>query len=345
MIKTLQSDKSTVRNDQIDIFRGWLILFVIIGHVVLGSVHDNVIRYSIYAFHMPLFIGLSGYLINPITLKQSSFLSVIKRYWYRVLIPFFVAFIFYTGVLLVHAYTEGRLNTTLIASYLHTPYYHLWFIPTLLIWVITFWMSLKLNVPLIISLSLCFAATVLWASIPTSQLWSVLALILSKKVAYFFLFFIFGAYIRVAKNNKWLALATDFKVLPMTVILACAFVYIMAIGDQNSPIKGFTWLLMNLLLIVVCTNFITSVPRANSKGKKSFRLSRTNLILAGVGRNSLPIYLWHVAPLFVLKGFDIHQSAPLLYYAVSVVTITLLCATILFLENKNRTINMFIFGT
>jgi peptidoglycan/LPS O-acetylase OafA/YrhL len=57
--------KALTRNDSIDILRGWLIVFVIIGHLVLGSVHDNVIRYSIYAFHMPLFIGLSGYLINP----------------------------------------------------------------------------------------------------------------------------------------------------------------------------------------------------------------------------------------------------------------------------------------
>ncbi|HAU68989.1 MAG TPA: hypothetical protein DCW52_11410, partial [Gammaproteobacteria bacterium] len=60
------------RNVAIDQLRGGLIALVIVGHIVLGSVHDNIIRYAIYAFHMPLFIVLTGYLINtPLLLRQS----------------------------------------------------------------------------------------------------------------------------------------------------------------------------------------------------------------------------------------------------------------------------------
>ena len=48
--------KQMERNPRIDLLRGWLMVLVITGHIVLGSVHENLIRYVIYAFHMPLFI-------------------------------------------------------------------------------------------------------------------------------------------------------------------------------------------------------------------------------------------------------------------------------------------------
>lgn len=332
------------RNDNIDILRGWLILFVIVGHLVLGSVHDNVIRYSIYAFHMPLFIGLSGYLINPLTLKSSGFLKVLSRYWRRVLLPFLVAFLFYTGVLIFHAYEEARLTKSLLVSYLHTPYYHLWFVPTLVIWVLAFWASLKLKFPIILSLSLCAIATFLWAipildSFDLKHPWSLFTQLLSKKVAYFFLFFMFGAYLRTAPKVSLLKVATDFKVLPMTIIVACFIVYLMDIGMDKSALKGISWLLMNLLLIVVCTHAMKQ--QLKSKQKK---VRRNSKILAAIGRNSLPIYLWHVAPLFILKGFDLHQTQTVLYYCVSVIAITLICALVMKFENKSPYLNRVLYG-
>jgi fucose 4-O-acetylase-like acetyltransferase len=329
------------RNDSIDILRGWLIVFVIIGHVVLGSVHDNIIRYSIYAFHMPLFIGLSGYLINPVTLRQSGLFAVLTRYWWRVLLPFLVAFVFYSGILLFHAYQEERLSLSLVLSYLTTPYYHLWFIPTLVIWVIAFWASLKLNIPIVISLMLCAIASVVWASIPKSEQWLFLAPLLSKKVAYFFLFFIFGAYLRSTPNNKLLRLAADFKVLPLAVIAACTFVYLLNIGVDKSPLRAIVWLVMNLLLIVLCTQAVIQKPNKKIKRKKS---SITSSSLASIGRNSLPIYLWHAAPLFVLKGFDFHQSHVFWYYLVSTALIIVVCAAILKFEDKNHFLNRVLYG-
>ena len=40
------------RNYSIDTVKGFLILCVIIGHVLLGSLEQNVFRYVIYSFHM-----------------------------------------------------------------------------------------------------------------------------------------------------------------------------------------------------------------------------------------------------------------------------------------------------
>ena len=70
------------------------------------------------------------------------------RYWWRVLLPFALAYLFFTGTLTVHAYQEGRISSQLLLSYLHTPYYHLWFVPTLVLWVFGFWIARKLKLPL-----------------------------------------------------------------------------------------------------------------------------------------------------------------------------------------------------
>ena len=47
------------RNKIIDVFRGILILMVVLGHSGCTSLHDIV-----FLFHMPLFFVLSGFLIK-----------------------------------------------------------------------------------------------------------------------------------------------------------------------------------------------------------------------------------------------------------------------------------------
>lgn len=53
-----------MRNNTIDIAKGFLIICVILGHLLLDTLNENVVRYVIYSFHMPLFMFLSGYLIT-----------------------------------------------------------------------------------------------------------------------------------------------------------------------------------------------------------------------------------------------------------------------------------------
>lgn len=334
------------RNANVDILRGWLIVLVIIGHIVLGSVHDNVIRYSIYAFHMPLFIGLSGYLLNPNSLNGSTFWSLITRYWHRVLLPFIVALVFFTGVLLFHAHQEGRYSTELLLSFLVTPYYHLWFIPTLVIWVIAYWLALKIKFPITIILIVCFVVTAIWAGTNKELPVAIAAMLLGKKVVYFFLFFILGAYLRAGvdgriKKIKLLKVINDFKVLPMAIIVACACVYLLDIGFDKSPLRATVWIIMNSLLITVCTQLMIHMPKPKKRAKKASALKTS---LQAMGRNSLPIYLWHVAPLFILKGLDIHQAHMVWYYLASMVSTLGICALVLVLENKNTVLNRLVYG-
>ena len=79
------------RNDSIDFVKGVLIIFVILGHVVLGTISGNLIRGVIYSFHMPLFLFVSGYMINLDRLMSQSFNDLFSKYWDRMLKAWLVA--------------------------------------------------------------------------------------------------------------------------------------------------------------------------------------------------------------------------------------------------------------
>jgi len=329
----LSNASGTTRNVGIDSLRGWLIVLVMLGHIVLGSVHDNIIRYSIYAFHMPVFIGLTGYLINADTLRQNSFAQTLIRYWWRVLFPFAFAFVFFTGILAFHALEEGRLSVNLITSYIHTPYYHLWFVPTMVLWVIAFSLVLKADISIKWILLFFALVSLLWATLAKDQQWAFLAPLLSKKVIYFFSFFLFGAWLRTPNSKKFRVVFTQFKVLPIALIVACAGVYLLQLGSGKSLFKALLWSALNITLITV----LIDSAMANSQRKPT--------IISEIGRNSLPIYLWHVLPLFLLKGFDIHQTHVLIYYFASSISMALIVFTILRVEGRNKWLDRSLYGT
>ncbi|RBP53280.1 acyltransferase family protein [Arenicella xantha] len=334
----------TARNPRIDLLRGWLIFLVVVGHIVLGSVHDNFIRYAIYSFHMPLFIGLTGYLVNPDKLKSSSLFAVGWRYWWRVGLPFMLAFLFFTGVLLLHASREGRLDNTLVISYLVTPYYHLWFVPTLVLWVLGFWLSLKLRIPIIVLLLVMLALSAIWSVFPAHQLPAYLAVLLSKKVVYFFSFFLFGAWLRTPSGHRLLRAVMTVKVIPMAVVLMTASIYLVQIGVDKSSLKGLAWLLMNCTLVAIGVQWAKSTQSKKPAKRAADNPSLISNIMIVMGRISLPIYLWHVVPMFLLKGWDIHETQPLIYYAVSIASVAAIIALLIWLENKFVVTNKLVYG-
>ncbi|GHA11445.1 hypothetical protein GCM10008090_21510 [Arenicella chitinivorans] len=332
----------TARNPRVDLLRGWLILLVIVGHIVLGSVHEQFVRYAIYAFHMPLFIGLTGYLLNPDKLASSSLIAVGARYWWRVGLPFLIAFACFTGILLLHAQQEGRFSSSLVLGYLVTPYYHLWFVPTLILWVFGFWLALKLRFPLILALLGSVFITAVWSMFAGVSLPHIVALLVSKKVVYFFSFFLLGAWLRTDAGVRWLRSMTVINAIPPAIILISAAVYLMHIGPEKSVLKGGAWLMMNCVLILVSIKWIQT--RLSAKANKTVRRGLMSNTLVAMGRVSLPIYLWHVVPMFLLKGWDIHQTQPWIYYLVSVVGASLIVAALLKMEGKNRLMDRLVYG-
>ncbi len=332
-----------LRNPRIDQLRGILIALVVLGHIVLGSVHDNLIRYSIYAFHMPVFIALSGFLINAETLKNSSFADILVRYWHRALKPFSIAFLFFTGVLAIHAVQGGRLDNAWLLNAFTTPYYHLWFVPTLVLWVIGLAITLKLRIPLFLAFCLSLVASLLWASLAPIHLNGLIAALTSKKLVYFLSFFLLGVLFRQYLSGMKKRFSKPISVLVLAIIgLLGFYFYLSLVGPEKSFTKAFAWYSLNLSLIVLSVLWM----KRSNLGEHAADGSKISVMntFESMGRLSLPIYLWHVLPLFVLKGLDVHESQPLFYYVWGVLGCLLVVWGVLHLERRSQFIDRWVYG-
>ena len=128
---------TNIRYDFIDIAKGFGILSVVWAHILLvGWTHK-----IIYAFHMPLFFFISGFLFNKS--KYPSFHSFISKRFKRLIIPYLIYSFVTWGVWALFRYVRGDevksyimpLLQTFIAQGSGSHLVHnsvLWFIPCLL---------------------------------------------------------------------------------------------------------------------------------------------------------------------------------------------------------------------
>jgi len=120
-----------MRNIWIDNLRGAPILLVVFGHFIEPANSTDELERSvyllIYLFHIPLFVGLSGYLSG----LKFNFVKVFKG----VLLPFVLAEFAYR---LYGHFVIGQTPSIL------TPYWVLWFLLSLACWrlILPFWMRL-----------------------------------------------------------------------------------------------------------------------------------------------------------------------------------------------------------
>lgn len=138
------------RYDFIDIAKGFGILSVVWAHILLvGNSHR-----IIYAFHMPLFFFLSGFLFDEH--KYPSFNNFIKKRFKRLIIPYLIYSIVTWGIWAIFRYVRGDevrsylmpLLQTVIAQGSGAYLVHnsaLWFIPCLLVVEIMFFFILKIR--------------------------------------------------------------------------------------------------------------------------------------------------------------------------------------------------------
>lgn len=101
-----QASKQT-RIEYIDLFRGFGIVMMIMGHIGFGSFFDK----WIHIFHMPMFFIISGYFW-----KNQPFVSMLKKKCRTLLIPYFVFGIIH---LILHFIRVGHIDA-------HGLYLFLW---------------------------------------------------------------------------------------------------------------------------------------------------------------------------------------------------------------------------
>lgn len=306
-----------VRNLAFDQMKGILIILVLIGHVVLGDMQTTPVRMVIYFFHMPLFLAITGYFLKK-ELWEYSVKDILLKYKYRLIIPFAYAYAFYYIVV------PGNIKQV-FSLY---PYYHLWYIPAVILFILylklfdffskKYWKITIIGFSTIFLVLTLYFETYLQWDLHQNFFYKMLG---DKRFYYFFSYFAFGYLL--AQYKHYLTYWSKYFVIVIGVGL---LLFNLATFDY---LVGFGKVLTNLGLIGLVV-YICEYQKIPS--------SKT---LAKIGVVSLPIYLWHVAPMLILKKLPISLS---IYYGVSLLFFMLFIAMIIYFEDKNAIINRIFYG-
>ncbi|ENJ2863932.1 acyltransferase family protein [Vibrio parahaemolyticus] len=309
-----------VRNNAFDAAKGLLIILVILGHVLLGSISENVGREAIYFFHMPIFLAISGFYISDHILS-CSIADVFKKYKNKLIIPFCVAFIFYTSLKII---INGELDfKTIVFSFLY-PFYHLWYVPAVLIFI--FYIRIINAIKIRCSILFYFICFVFFASTIYFEGYgqdafqgTVYHLLGDKRFYYFFSYFYLG----------YLLSKFKFKMSFDFIIASLLLSFVVYTYSDAPLILGLAKFTANISLILI---FITLF---------GFGANYFSSFFSKVGMVSLPIYLWHVLPILFLKKISLNDSE---YYSFSLVVISIFLIIVVNFKGRFKFLDKYFYG-
>jgi len=318
-----------MRYPNIDLLKGILIVLVIIGHILLGSTEQSLSRYIIYCFHIPLFIGISGYLFNYEKMGSLSVMGFIKKFLFRILLPWAIAVIVYKFIISFNTIIKtGDIGIVFLAFRL--PYNHLWFIAAYFTWVLFTWIAARLKTPLpvLLIIAAVFVFIIyylkknpIWDTTqPQSALYSGLLFTIYRPHLY--IYFVAGMLLR----SKNISLKPAIG-LPITLVLFAA-----VLASYWLRFSYINWLLyaFNLSLLLLMAGVIQKSLLPRSKP------------LEWIGSNSMGVYLWHMVPLYYLSVYATSMNT-WLYYVICIVA-SLIFGLFIYFLTKIRFINRYIFG-
>jgi acyltransferase len=289
------------RNWGIDSLKGGLMVLVILGHVIPSALDESITRSVIYSFHMPLFLFLSGFLFPMNRVLTESWTALLNRYRYRVIIPWVIAVVVYAFIN-IQIYQSTQNPLIVIARHFVKPYYHLWFIPSLIFFMLLtrILYSKVLNgrsrLWIVLAISFVFYYTAHWVDFKTlpayMEVWDVFQNTIRMQ---YWVFFVLGSFLK--SHPKWLT--------PIKGMRWYYLVYlILAISDfylSHVSLKLMVFFVANfLLLFQVACDF-------NAYTGKGLRL------LNWMGNESMGIYLWHIVSIMYIKNYCGTENLWMLY--------------------------------
>lgn len=206
------------RNFFIDAIKGLLILLVIIGHCVqYGNgylyldhelYYNNFIFRSIYTFHMPMFMIISGYLFNYSNIKplRNIVLSKLKTIG--------VPFVFFCTIIYFIWWFCNDLNYFYFSDYFRKMRINMWFLSSVL-----------MNCLIVALITHLFEKFSVWIIITIfCLLFFITDSVISAPHKYMFFFFLVGYYLNRKSSNiqmrfKWLK--KRFAFLFLTFLFIC----------------------------------------------------------------------------------------------------------------------------
>ena len=301
------------RDWRIDSLKGFLILLVVIGHVIIALDNNNIINHAvmglIYVFHMPLFILISGYFTRPVEQQDGH------RLWQSVGKLMVTIVIFHLIWVLLRFCLKGDDPIDILLEF---PYGILWYIMSLIYWRIMIYYTPR---PLLqrpaVYIGLAFLVSLL---IGLTNLGNLLSI---QRTLNFFPFFLMGYYYRQGLiSSKWWKNNT-LHILTMVVLLPTIFLlfpkcgYILN-GADHYPIFE----LPQKAIILMCSTAMSLLV---------YNFMPDVKMLHAIGKDSLFYYLYHYILLISLiepavEHFSLPRSLPfiLLYSTLIMVLLVLM---------------------
>ena len=297
-----------------------LVFFVVFGHMIESAINVNptmrIIYSSIYSFHMPAFVLISGMLAKS-SINKKAIKDAIKS----ILLPFLIFTVIYE---MIHYVINGE-----VSSYLKNfqPYWMLWFLYSLFLWKLLLPFFSRLKFSLTISIILAVGA---------GYLESINYFLGLSRTLYFFPFFLLGnkvtyetwAAIRARCASRLCRLAFSMVIL-LNIALFTVFSdiqYQWLYGSYSyhhlgaeGVAAGATRLFLLFISLVTAFSVLMLIP---DKGNKI--LSR--------GRNSFHVYVWHglfikafagVVVIFALESVPTFIGLPILLSISMLLTLML----------------------
>lgn len=304
----------------LDAIRGVLIILVVLSHCLSPGTPV----FILYSFHMPLFLGIGGFLIKREFIRDTSTFQILHKYLYRMIIPWILA----AGI---YYLWRRLLNIPVHPQHeILYPYYHLWFVPALLGMVLTvklleYW-NVSYKVVLIVSIFLCLGWYVLYREHPDNMIYPWLYYLGDKRMYGYFGFFYFG-YVLRAYPELFPKVKPHYLVLVsgISLILLIFFIYF----PVNRLVSFLPYWVLNIGLIYWATRYAAQQT-----------LTKNSFILF-CNKQSLAIYLYHYSVILLASSL-LTIKGPLTI-ALFLITVVATYLTV-YLTSSLPFVNKYFFG-
>ncbi|MDP3465857.1 MAG: acyltransferase family protein [Sulfuricurvum sp.] len=261
----------SVWNETLNAIKAILIFLVVIGHLMSGGNElTRLIKEVLSGFRMPLFFGISGFLIKK-ALFTASASELGNKYYHRIIIPYALAFIVYSIV-----------NLSIINPLY--PSNHMWFIPAFLLMIVYIFFIERFNINRLAVLIFAAIFTMPWLAFVHPGSGDEIAYYLGdKRYYYYFVFFYFGYMLRNYSEKLYIP-----KFIYIFILMTSGYLLFVNNTSAANYLYSINSLLFNLSLILVVIKFAQKYT--------SLKIP----IISDLGSYTLPIYLWHMLPLFLM---------------------------------------------
>ncbi|MDN5200189.1 acyltransferase [Fulvivirgaceae bacterium BMA10] len=319
----------------IDVIKGCLILQVVLTH----SLGGNNFSFLMYSYHMPLFLSISGFLIKQDRLRKLSFGDLVRKYLYRLIIPWIIAFLFYNTIVYFDDIINFRFDIIAVLKAIVYPYYHLWFIPALLFMIFCLWVIERNGIKPKYVLAFALCITLSWFgyfSWEDQRLmesnWLYVWIGDKRNFIYFFFFFL-SYYL---KNYGQHLLRRINKKLLWFLIPAFTFLLVLSTYMGSMAIRPYyytlCYMLFNLSIIYFSLSYLINI-----KFKSSIFQFSNNY--------SMVIYLYHYIILEeIIRSMDPYFGESLLRSGLIFLVTCLILLPLIKLLSGIRFIDLYVFG-